>query len=183
MAPPPDRRIRANVTPRLPRIAALLAAALLAAATPHAAFASGAPGPGSPAPRFTLPTRAGTVSLDSLRGDVVLVDFWASWCGPCKSSFPWMRDVYQRYSGKGLTIVAVNLDKSRSSADDFLLDHPSPFTVAFDPSGATAKAYKVWGMPTSFLIGRDGTILLAHSGFDPRRAGEVEAAIQKACSP
>lgn len=171
------------MTPRTLLAAAVLTVLVLSGVTPTPALASGAPAAGSPAPRFTLATRTGTVCLDSLRGQVVLVDFWASWCGPCKSSFPWMRDVYQRYSAKGLAIVAVNLDKSRSSADDFLLDHPSPFTVAFDPSGATAKAYKVWGMPTSFLIGRDGTVLLAHSGFDPRRAGEVEAAIQKACSP
>jgi cytochrome c biogenesis protein CcmG/thiol:disulfide interchange protein DsbE len=156
---------------------ALLVAALVAAP------ASGAPASGTPAPSFTLPTRAGSVCLDSLRGKVVLVDFWASWCGPCQKSFPWMADVYGRYAGKGLAIVAINLDKGRDPAEDFLRDHPAPFTVAFDPKGAVAKAYKVWGMPTSFLIDSSGKIVLTHSGFDPKRTAEVEAAIQKECSP
>lgn len=135
------------------------------------------------APRFALPTRDGTVALDSLRGRVVLVDFWASWCEPCKRSFPWMASLHERYGAKGLTIVAINLDKSRDAADDFVARHPAPFTVAFDPAGTTAGAYKVAAMPTSFLIGRNGEILMTHAGFDPRKATKVEEQIEKACAP
>src|SRR5690349_14771080 len=129
------------------------------------AFAKTSPPPH--APSFTLPTASGTVCLDSLRGQAVLVDFWASWCAPCKQSFPWMSAMHQKYATKGLTIVAINLDKDRKLADAFLDQHLAPFTVAFDPTGKTAKAFKVWGMPSSYLIGADGTILFTKAGFDP----------------
>lgn len=136
----------------------------------------------SPAPSFTLPARTGTVVCsDSLRGKVVLVDFWASWCGPCQKSFPWLSAMYDRYSAKGLTIVAINLDKDRVAAEAFLAKHPAPFTVAFDPSGKTAKAYKVWGMPSSFILSPTGTVLYSYAGFNPDHAGAVEAMIKEAC--
>jgi len=159
---------------------ALLAALLLAAfATPAAAKSdSAAKGSSVPAPSFALPTRGGTVVLDSLRGNVVYVDFWASWCGPCQKSFPWMKSLQDRLGSKGLTIVAINLDKDRSAADEFLAKYPAPFQVAFDPSGKTAKAYKVWGMPTSYVIGPTGAILATHAGFDPKRTAAIEAEIE-----
>jgi cytochrome c biogenesis protein CcmG/thiol:disulfide interchange protein DsbE len=135
----------------------------------------------APAPHFELPGRNGTVDSDSLRGRLVLVDFWASWCGPCQKSFPWMTDVYQRYAARGFTIVAINLDKDRDLADRFLDKHPAPFLVAFDPSGKTAKDYKVWGMPTSYLISPKGEILATHMGFDPKNAASFEAAIEQEC--
>ena len=138
--------------------------------------------PSPHAPSFTLPTANGTVCLDSLRGQTVLVDFWASWCGPCKQSFPWMTAMHEKYAGKGLQIVAINLDKDRKLADAFLDQHLAPFVVAFDPSGKTAKAFKVWGMPSSYLIGADGTILFSHAGFDPKKTDDVERLIQQACS-
>lgn len=165
------------------RVAVVGAAALIAALTiggASPALAGGAKGPS--APRFSLPTATGSVILDSLRAKVVLVDFWASWCVPCKSSFPWMTEMHQRYAPKGLAIVAINVDKSRQSAQDFLSKHPAPFTVAFDPEGKMAKAFHVWGMPTSFLIGPDRTILFSRSGFDPKHAKDVEAMIAQACS-
>jgi len=133
------------------------------------------------APSFTLPARAGTVSLDSLRGKVVLVDFWASWCAPCRGSFPWLSRVADRYAADGFTVVAVNLDKDRAAADRFLEEFPAPFAVAFDSSGRTAEKYRVTVMPTSFLVARDGTILHTHSGFDPKKVAAVENLIQEAC--
>ena len=139
------------------------------------------PPPKVHAPPFTLPTSNGTVCLDSLRGQTVLVDFWASWCGPCKQSFPWMTTMQQKYGAKGLAIVAVNLDKDRNLADEFLDRHEAPFTVAFDPSGKTAKDYKVHGMPSSFLVAPDGSILFTHAGFDPKKTGDLERMIQEAC--
>jgi len=134
-----------------------------------------------PAPGFTLPTQSGTVCLDSLRGRVVFVDFWASWCGPCQKSFPWLATMHDRYSAKGLAVVAVNLDKDRGLANAFLKKYRAPFTVAFDPSGKTAKAFGVWGMPSSFLLGRDGTIVRSYSGFDPKSTKAIETLIQEAC--
>jgi cytochrome c biogenesis protein CcmG, thiol:disulfide interchange protein DsbE len=137
---------------------------------------------GAPAPAFSLPGRSGTVCLDSLRGRVVYVDFWASWCAPCRRSFPWLSTLHERYSAKGLTIVAIDLDKDRRKADAFLEEFPGAFLVAFDPTGKTAEAYRVSAMPSSFLIGPTGTLLSSHAGFDPRRTGVIEALIEEACS-
>ena len=155
----------------------LLLVALPALARPTA------PAAGGPAPSFRLPGRAGTVCLDSLRGRVVYVDFWASWCDPCRRSFPWLNTLRERYAGRGLTIVAINLDKDRQAADAFLEQFPADFLVAYDPAGRTAEAYRVSAMPSSFLIGPTGTLLSSHAGFDPRKADQVEALIQAACTP
>jgi thiol-disulfide isomerase/thioredoxin len=141
-----------------------------------------APSPPRPAPAFSLPGTTGTVALDSLRGRVVYLDFWASWCGPCRASFPWMATMQQRYAANGFTVVAVNLDKERRAAETFLARHPAGFPVAFDPAGRTAEAYGVSAMPMSFLIGRDGAILSTHAGFAPGKAGELEARIREACA-
>ena len=86
----------------------------------------------------------------------------------------------ERNRARGLEIVAINLDKDRALADGFLAEHPAAFAVAFDPKGATAEAYRVTVMPSSFVIGRDGALLLRHTGFDPRRTREVEARIEEA---
>jgi len=136
---------------------------------------------GGSAPTFSLPGRTGTVSLDSLRGRVVYVDFWASWCEPCRRSFPWLNTLRERYADRGLTIVAINLDKDRRTADAFLEKFPTSFLVAYDPAGKTAEAYRVSAMPSSFLIGPTGTLLSSHAGFDPRKTGAIEALIQEAC--
>jgi cytochrome c biogenesis protein CcmG, thiol:disulfide interchange protein DsbE len=149
-----------------------------AAAGPNSATADSVPAPG-----FALPTRTGTVALDSLRGKVVLVDFWASWCEPCRRSFPWLASLHQRYSQHGLEIVAINLDKNRPAAEAFLRKFPAPFVVAFDPAGATAEAFRVSAMPSSYLIGPTGNILFSHEGFTPQDTSGIEARIKEACHP
>jgi cytochrome c biogenesis protein CcmG/thiol:disulfide interchange protein DsbE len=136
------------------------------------------------APSFELPGVADSVvSLQSLRGKVVYVDFWASWCGPCRQSFPWMEKLHQKYAKKGLVIVAIDLDKTRQAAYDFLDEHPASFLVAFDPAGGTAEAFKVSAMPSSYLIGPTGTILTSQAGFTTEEAGRMEARIREALSP
>jgi peroxiredoxin len=165
----------------LPLVASLAGVAALAIlARPAAAKQPPAPD-AAVAPSFTLPARTGTVCLDSLRGRAVLVDFWASWCGPCQKSFPWLSTMYERYGPKGFTVVAVNLDKDRVAAEAFLERHPAAFPVVFDPSGRTAKAYKVWGMPSSFLISPSGALLYSYAGFNPKHSDEVEGRIRAAC--
>jgi thiol-disulfide isomerase/thioredoxin len=163
--------------PRTVRFA--LACLLMACAAFAPAQAASRPS-GHAAPSFKLPTLTSTVSLDSLRGHVVYLDFWASWCGPCRASFPWMTGLDKKYRAQGLKIVAVNLDKDRALADEFLADYPAPFTVAFDPKGGAAEAYGVSVMPSSFVIGKDGSVLLRHAGFDPQHTGKVEMQIEEA---
>jgi thiol-disulfide isomerase/thioredoxin len=110
----------------------------------------------------------------------VVVDFWATWCGPCQKSFPWMTALHERYAARGLAIVAINLDKHRETANEFLEEFRAPFTIAFDPDGKTATAYRVKAMPTSYLIAPDGKILETHVGFDPRHAAAFESRIAEA---
>ena len=134
------------------------------------AFLSGGPAAaveaGQAAPTFALPTAKGdTVALDKLRGKVVYVDFWASWCGPCRRSFPWMNEMQQKYGGKGLVVVAVNVDKKRADADRFLAQNPAGFTIAFDEAGATPSTYDVKGMPSSYLIDPTGKVTFVERGF------------------
>jgi thiol-disulfide isomerase/thioredoxin len=110
---------------------------------------------------------------------IVLVDFWASWCGPCRQSFPWMSAMSKRYGPQGLVVVAINLDKDRRSADQFLRELSPPFAVAFDPDGRTAEAFDVQTMPSSFLVNRDGQLAYAHRGFDSKDADAFEARIKE----
>jgi cytochrome c biogenesis protein CcmG/thiol:disulfide interchange protein DsbE len=150
---------------------------LLLFALPAVSKTAGGP---APAAGFALPTGSGTVALDALRGKVVLVDFWASWCVPCRQSFPWMSDVSERYAASGLVVVAINLDKSRDPAEEFLREFTPPFIVAFDPAGKTAEAYDVRAMPSSYLVGRDGSLVYSHAGFDLRDAATIEKQIKEA---
>ena len=154
-----------------------IALALALIAVPVIAKAPSAPKSPPVAPSFTLPGRTGEVTLESLRGKTVLVDFWASWCGPCRQSFPWMNDLQRRYGGRGLVIVAVNLDKDRGLAERFLAGVPATVTVAFDPAGTTATRYKVKAMPTTFLVSPEGKLVVTHTGFDAKHAPEFEAQI------
>ena len=118
--------------------------------------------------------------LDDYGGKVVLVDFWASWCGPCRQSFPWMNDMHTKYHDDGLVIVAVNVDNDLAAANRFLTDYPARFQVRFDQDKSLAREYEVVAMPSSFLIGRDGQVVEQHLGFKVLKQDEYEAAIQAA---
>ncbi len=154
---------------------------LATSALPAGAARVGPVTPGQPAPAFTLPARDGDVSLASLQGKVVYLDFWASWCEPCRRSFAWMKTLHEKY-GDRLAIVAIDLDRRRDDADGFLERNPVPFTIAFDPSGKVAEAFHVAAMPSSFVIGPDGKVLHAQAGFDPKKTPAVEALLATACA-
>ena len=133
-----------------------------------------------PAADFSLATATGKVALHELRGKVVLVDFWASWCVPCRQSFPWLATMAGRYATKDFVVVAINLDKRRDLAEKFLREFAPHFTVAFDPAGKSAESYEVATMPSSFLVGRDGQLLYSHAGFDLDDTAAIEEKIQEA---
>lgn len=169
------RTARARFSPHLALVVAALAAGI---ALPAPAAGRGSAAPASPA--FELPTRDGTVSLAALRGKVVLVDFWASWCVPCRQSFPWLAEVSRRYAAHDLVVVAIDLDKSREAADSFLRELEPPFVVAFDPAAGSAEAFGVEAMPSSFLLDRDGKLIYTHAGFRARDTAAFESHIQEA---
>ena len=137
---------------------------------------------GQTSPAFELPGRTGALNLSQYKGKTVYLDFWASWCGPCKQSFPWMNDMQTRFGGKGLQVVAVNVDQKTEDAKAFLEANPALFDVAFDPSGKVPRSYAIKGMPTSVLIGPDGRVLMVHTGFKDEHRAELEKHIQQALS-
>jgi cytochrome c biogenesis protein CcmG/thiol:disulfide interchange protein DsbE len=134
----------------------------------------------APAPDFELPTKAGSVvSLQSMRGHVVYVDFWASWCKPCRKSFPWMNTLQAKYRDKGLQIVAVNVDSDLEQVKPFLEKYPADFVVAYDADGKVASQYQVKGMPSSYLIDKQGNIHASHIGFREEDKVTVETQIKQ----
>lgn len=118
--------------------------------------------------------------LQQYQGKVVIVDFWASWCVPCRRSFPWLNAMHDRYGDDGLVILAVNLDQDRDAADRFLGEYPPRFTVLLGRGESLARDFDVSAMPSSYLIGRDGKLLRRHLGFLVKEQDEYEAAIADA---
>jgi cytochrome c biogenesis protein CcmG, thiol:disulfide interchange protein DsbE len=136
--------------------------------------------PGDAVPPVEWSSQDGTrLSLASLKGNVVLVDFWASWCGPCAASFPALEELFQAYRGRGFDIVAVNLDEKRGDATRFLSDKPHAMTVVFDPEGTSARVFGVEAMPSSYLVGRDGRVRFVHAGFTPATAASYRREIDQ----
>jgi len=107
---------------------------------------------------------------EALNGQVILLDFWASWCGPCKSSFPVMEELDKKYASQGLTIVAVSVDEKQENMQRFLKSTKVSFTVVRDAQHKLVAAADIKAMPTSFLIDRAGKIRMIHVGFDPDKS-------------
>ena len=120
------------------------------------------------------------IKLESHRGDVVYVDFWASWCPPCRASFPWLDSLRTQYSERGLTVITVNVDRDIEAARKFLISAKTEdMPVIFDVGGKIAKAFNLEAMPTSFVYGRDGVLRSTHIGFDKKRGQDIEEEILK----
>ena len=118
------------------------------------------------APDFSLKSQFGkTVSLSDYQGKVVYLDFWASWCGPCRHTLPWMQKLQSKFKSQGLEVVAVNLDVHQADAEKLFSEINPSFTILFDPTGEAAKKYQLPSMPSSFLLDKKGRIVIAHSGF------------------
>lgn len=125
----------------------------------------------SPAPAWSLPVwtaqgpAARSLASSELQGQWIYLDFWASWCGPCKQSFPWMQHMQEQLRDHQLQVVAVGLDKQAMPMEQFLKPFPNHVLVVWDPAGETAKRYDVTAMPSSYLINPTGQVVWSHRGF------------------
>jgi thiol-disulfide isomerase/thioredoxin len=122
-----------------------------------------------------LPAAFGPVAAE-----VVWVDFWASWCAPCRRSFPWMNEMHAKYADQGLRIIAVNVDKERRLAEEFLVETPADFSLHYDPSGSLAEQFGVIAMPSSYVLDAEGNIIASHFGFKLADRADYERTIQGA---
>jgi len=120
------------------------------------------------APGFTLPSRSGdTVSLEQLKGQVVMINFWASWCGPCRQEMPLLDQMYKRYSSLGFTLLGVNVEANSKDAEKLLASVPVSFPVLFDTENKVSKLYDVNAMPSTVFIDRKGNVRYLHRGYKP----------------
>ncbi len=117
------------------------------------------------------------LNISDYEGKVVVLDFWASWCVPCRRSFPWLNNMNAKYGDDGLVIIGVNLDQEQSEAEAFLEEFPAQFQIHFDKNKVLAKEYDVVAMPSSYILGPDGEIVKRHYGFKVKKQEEYEAAI------
>ena len=126
------------------------------------------------APNFVISNDQLPDKLSSLKGQVIYLDFWASWCKPCRNSFPWMNQMQQKYAEQGLQIIAINLDTEEALAKAFLDKVPAKIPVIYDPEGKIASDYQLLGMPSSYLIDKQGNIRFSHKGFFTRNESLYE---------
>ena len=150
--------------------------ALLLAGTAGAAAAQHPIEIGKPAPSFDLPVFGNNqkhMSLADLQGKVVLLDFWASWCGPCRQSFPLYEKLRTEMPRKDFVVLAINLDEMAEGPIAFLEEHPVGYVSLADPAGEVARQFGLIGMPSSYVIDRDGIVRARHTGFKPQDIDEI----------
>ena len=142
------------------RIAAIVA--VVAIAMP--AFA----GTGSAAPSFTLGSNGGKeISLAQYKGQVVMINFWASWCGPCRQEMPLLESIYKKYNRMGFTLIGVNVEPDSNAANQWLKQTPVSFPILYDKDSKVSKMYDVAGMPSTVIIDRTGKVRVLHRGYKP----------------
>lgn len=142
-------------------------------------FSASAADLSGPAPNFALAARdGGQVTLAELEGQVVMVNFWATWCGPCRQEMPHLEALYQRYKDLGFTLLGVNVEEDSSGADKFLAETPVTFPILFDPKSEVSKKYDVIAMPSTVLIDRTGSMRFIHHGYQPGYENEYQAQIR-----
>jgi peroxiredoxin len=169
-----------TVTSTLRGTAALaLLAAALAAATVGGATAAGSDASG-PAPAFTLTTVNGeSATLSQYKGQVVMLNFWATWCGPCQQEMPLLDQMYRKYKPAGFTLIGVNVDKDAPPVRQLLDRKPVGFPVLLDPASQVSKSYHVDEMPSTVLIDRKGNIRFVHRGYKPGDENEYQDRIRQ----
>jgi thiol-disulfide isomerase/thioredoxin len=121
---------------------------------------------GAPAPQFQLNSNSGKpLSLADLKGRIVLVNFWASWCGPCRKEMPLLEQLNRQYRSKGVTLVGVNVEPDSAAATDWLKATPVSFPILFDVDSKVSKLYQVEGMPNTVILDRKGNVRYIHRGY------------------
>lgn len=131
------------------------------------------------APAFTLPATSGASdSLANHAGDVVMINFWASWCEPCRTEFPLVDALYKKYKKLGFTVLAVNIEPDSKAAQGFLKNTPVSFPVLLDAKNTVSESYKVDAMPTTVLVDRAGNMRFLHRGYQPGYEAEYEKNIR-----
>jgi peroxiredoxin len=141
--------------------------AVIAAALAIALPALAGPG-GAPAPQFTLGARSGRdVSLTQYHGQVVMINFWASWCGPCRQEMPLLESIYKKYHKLGFTLLGVNVEPDSQAADEWLKVTPVTFPILYDKESKVSQLYEVAGMPSTVIIDRSGKLRVLHRGYKP----------------
>ena len=151
--------------------------ALAAMVLTGAAFAADA---GGPAPAFTLSALSGDQgALSQYKGQVVMVNFWATWCGPCQQEMPLLDQMYKKYKPAGFTLIGVNVDKEAPPVKALLARKPVSFPVLLDPDNEVSKAYHVDEMPSSVIIDRKGQIRYIHRGYKPGDENEYQDRIRQ----
>lgn len=152
----------------LPALALGLAAAVSPVVASADSAAASIGGSAAPAPDFTLPAVGGkSLSLSQYKGQVVMINFWATWCGPCRQEMPLLDAMYKKYKGMGFTLIGVNVEPDSKAAEKFLQTLPVSFPVAFDADSKVSKLYNVQGMPSTVIVDRKGNARVLHKGYRP----------------
>lgn len=159
-------------------VAAVVPLATAAGEPAPAATATLAPAAGATAAPADATAQVPILDLAPHAGRVVYVDFWASWCAPCRMALPWLQDMQGSLGESGLTVLTVNLDRDRAAAEAFLAKYDLKLPVVWDPEGKLAAAHKLDGMPTALVFGRDGKLRDRHVGFGPGMKSELETKLR-----
>ena len=131
------------------------------------------------ASNFTLKSNSGkNIKLSELRGQVVMLNFWASWCKPCRQEMPLLNEIYNKYHSLGFTLLGINIENSPELAKRFLADVKVDFPILYDPENQVSKAYDVNAMPTTILIDRDGKMRFLHKGYKPGYENEYRKQVR-----
>ncbi|MGH1486167.1 MAG: TlpA family protein disulfide reductase [Cellvibrionaceae bacterium] len=132
-----------------------------------------------PLPLLVNKTAGKNTSIKDFKGKLVYLDFWASWCGPCRKSLPILNDIRKNYSDQGFEVVAINVDENLNDALKFLKKYPVDYPILLDSKGLSPRSYQVKGMPTAYLIDEKGIIIYKHTGFKKKDKKKIEALIDK----
>ena len=151
-----------KISRSLPRLLAACLISLVCASLAGAASVKG------PAPNFTLKSMGGNnLKLSEMTGNVVLINFWASWCGPCREEMPLLNALHKKYQPLGFTVLGVNVEEQVDSARGFLSNFPVDFPILLDNTNKVSKQYNVIAMPTTVVVDRDGNMRFLHEGYKP----------------